>query len=211
MKMSIANEDLRGMPIVVLGAGRGRRMGGPKSLMQVEGQAWWMWQDERLCAFGLRPHWVVSEIVRQEMVRLGCAPKRAVISNDSAPMFASVLVGIASVEELSRGVFLLPVDTPAPRMEHFHRILCSPVPAHPTFAGKGGHPLFLPGDWIERELRVFVTELRSGNEPIGANDLRLDKLIEGCSDRIETGDPGVVVNINDPADLDAWLALRDEM
>lgn len=197
------------MPVVVLGAGRGRRMGGPKALMMIRGRAWWARQDERLRGYGFVPHWVVSESVRDAMRVSGGMPERTAIADESAPMFASVLVGLGSVEDLERGVFLLPVDTPAPRAEHFERIARFDVPAHPTFQDKGGHPLYLPCTWIERELGALLTAAKvRGSAPVG-RDERLDKLIEGTSHRIAVDDAGVVVNMNDPADVRAWLMMRD--
>ncbi len=203
-------KSLDGMPVVVLGAGRGRRMGGPKSLMMIEGRAWWMWQDERLRGYGLVPHWVVSELVRDEMGASGCAPEQMVIADESAPMFGSVLVGVGSVADLERGAFLLPVDTPAPEVEHWERISCSDVPAHPTFHDKGGHPLYLPCDWIERELGALVTAAKASGSAMLESDVRLDRLIEGASHRMAVDDPGVVVNMNEPADVTEWLLMRDE-
>lgn len=197
---------LEGMPVLVLGAGRGRRMGGPKALMSVRGRPWWAWQDERLRGYGLSPYWVVSEAVCEAMRNAGNLPARAVIADEAAPMFASVLVGLASVEDLTRGVFVLPVDTPAPRVGHWEVIAGSDIPAHPTSGGKGGHPLYLPREWIEHELGSLVAAARAGGIGNEGLALRLDRLIEGNSRRIAVNDPGVVVNMNEPADVEAWLA-----
>jgi CTP:molybdopterin cytidylyltransferase MocA len=226
-------DNIVGLPVIVLGAGRGRRMGGPKALMMIEGRPWWAVQDERLRGYGLVPTWVVSQVVAEvlggEKRRSDGATKRrrgekkasgirvqasgeardgVVVADETAPMFASVLAGLASVDDLARGVFVLPVDTPAPRVEHWVRLATSAKPAHPTHKSKGGHPLYLPGDWIERKLGALVAKARSeGMEAVRdvAHTLRLDRLIEGESERIEVDDPSVVVNMNEPADVAAWL------
>lgn len=203
--MSGEATGLEGMPVVVLGAGRGRRMGGPKSLMLVEGRAWWMWQNESLRGYGLDAHWVVSAQVAGSMQVSGNAPARAVIGDGSAPMFASVLLGLAGIEDLTRGVFLLPVDTPAPRISVWRLIAACDVPAHPTCGGRGGHPLFLPGEWLEAHLGTMVREAREAGVGALGHACRLDKFIEGTSRRVEVDDPAVIVNMNEPADVESWL------
>ncbi len=201
--------SLEEMPVLVLGAGRGLRMGGPKALMQIRGRAWWAWQDERLRGYGLCPHWVVSTSVCEAMRITGGKPEHTAIADETAPMFASVLLGLASVEDLSRGVFILPVDTPAPRREHWEAIAGADKPSHPTSGGRGGHPLYLPSGWIESELGKLLTAARAGEVGADGLVLRLDRLIEGNSHRVAVDDPGVVVNMNEPADVEAWPACRD--
>ncbi len=209
-------DNIVGLPVIVLGAGRGRRMGGPKALMMIGGRPWWSVQDARLRGHGLVPTWVVSEKVREAMAKeegvrhqaSGKAGAGVVVADGGEPMFVSVLAGLAGVGDLARGVFVLPVDTPAPRVEHWERIVSAEVPAHPTHRGKGGHPLYLPGVWIERALGALVVRARAqGMAAVSeeAHTLRLDKLIGGESERIEVDDPGVVVNMNEPADVEAWL------
>ena len=53
--------------VLVLAAGRGRRMGGPKALMMVEGEPWWMRQRRRIAEVGIPMTWVVSPQVLDEM------------------------------------------------------------------------------------------------------------------------------------------------
>jgi CTP:molybdopterin cytidylyltransferase MocA len=102
-------------------------------------------------------------------------------------------------------VFVLPVDTPAPRVEHWERLAGSDIPAHPVFGERGGHPLYLPSGWIENRLGALVTAARGAGVGPEALSLRLDKLIAGSSRRVAVDDPGVVVNMNEPADVETWL------
>ena len=61
-----ARLPLAGISVVVLAAGRGTRMGGPKALMEVRGRVWWRWQREWLApaeAAGATVVWLVSPVV----------------------------------------------------------------------------------------------------------------------------------------------------
>ena len=190
--------------MVVLAAGRGRRMGGPKALMLVDGEPWWRWQERRLCGYGLVPHWVVSADVAAAIDGHESTPRWLVTSDPDAPMFVSVLLGLASAPDVERGVFILPVDTPAPRVEHWRVLAESASPAHPEFEGKGGHPLFLPGEWIRASLGERLARVRARGIDAADHADRLDKLVEGARLAVPIDDPAVVCNLNTPADVEAW-------
>lgn len=190
-------------PVLVLAAGRGTRMGGPKALMEVNGRAWWRTQDERLESAGVEPVWVVSKRIAPE---LADESPRLVVSDDSAPMFASILAGMKALAARAdqtgrppRGAFILPIDVPAPSAEVWRALAvrgCCAVrehPAVPVFEGKRGHPVWLPWEWSAREVLA-----RSG-------DVRLDELLRaGGVEHVEVRDPAVVVNLNVPGDVTEW-------
>ena len=179
-------------------------MGMPKSLMQVDGQPWWTWQHRTLTGYHLDPYWVVSTHVTAAMDRHGSAPDRLVIAAPDAPMFASVLLGLAAVDDLRRGAFILPVDTPAPGLEHWRSLADSTCPAHPSYKGKGGHPLYLPFGWIHDRLQERLARVRTQGLLTEDHADRLDKLIEPVARRLPVDDPAVTLNLNTPAELDDW-------
>lgn len=187
--------------VIVLAAGKGRRMGGPKLVMDAGGRPWWRVQSERLAAAGVRPIWVVAA----EHAGLGL-PGLVVVGDGDAAMFESVRAGVAAWRERrgealtgpsEAGVFVIPVDVPAPAAGVWgavSELACRlGRPAAPERARRHGHPVFLPGPWAERVV----------NAPAGA---RLDDLLRGALTYIHVNDPDAATNLNTPEALAAWLA-----
>lgn len=184
-----ASDPMIGWTAVVLAAGRGRRMGGPKALMRVVGREWWRLQEERLEHAGVHRVWVVSPAVRAQVRGLTTAE-----ADPDAPMFASVLAGMRAAP--GAGLFILPVDVPAPGPDVW-RLLAAAADAGvavPTSHGERGHPIALSRPWIDRVLS------RAGHED------RLDHLIGPDVVEVPVADPGVLANLNTPGDVRAWAA-----
>jgi CTP:molybdopterin cytidylyltransferase MocA len=183
---------------VVLAAGQGRRMGGPKALMEIGGRPWWAVQQERLAGAGVAALWVVSDPVFREMVNAQEPPARGLVADSAAPMFNSIRRGIeAARPHASHGIFILPVDVPAPRDATWEALAAAAGDrvAVPTFGGEHGHPVALSAAWLDRS---FPSAPDAGD--------RLDDLIEGHVSYLAVDDPTVVVNLNTPDDVAAWLA-----
>jgi len=189
-------------PVLVLASGRGTRMGGPKALMAVAGRPWWMIQCERLAGAGAAPVWVVSPPVRAAMlgtiVSSSQCPPRFVDGDPGAPMFESIRRGVEFLAlSRPRGVFVLPVDVPAPERGTWNA-LRQGVDGNvtvPACGARRGHPIYMP--W------AFAQTL------IGAPaSARLDELIAGCSRSIEVSDPAVTTNLNTPDGVRAWEAAQ---
>lgn len=186
--------------VLILAAGRGRRMGAPKALMPVAGvgepRPWWRHQQDRLARADRPPLWVVSPDVRAAM-RESAPPH--VQSDPDAPMFASVLAGLSALRAAPPGwVHVLPVDVPAPAPATFAALEAAAGPrgvAVPRFRGRTGHPLCLAWSWIEE--KVF---------PVAAPDQRLDALTAPARVVVDVDDPAVAANLNTPDDLRRWLA-----
>ncbi|MGD9689537.1 MAG: NTP transferase domain-containing protein [Phycisphaerales bacterium] len=187
--------------MIVLAAGRGTRMGGPKALMDVGGRAWWRVQERRLRQAGVTPWWV---IVPGDWTTMPTG--RWVAGRAGSPMFESVRAGVAAVQAASArsagpvpvGVFVLPVDVPAASPEVWSALLEAltsppgPRPIVPAFDGQTGHPLLLPWNWaVERVLPA----------PEGA---RLDEMIRESVSAIEVRDANVRANLNTPAEAAGW-------
>lgn len=178
--------------ILVLAAGRGTRMGVPKALMSVGGTPWWTRQQSRLERVGLPVTWVVSDRVARESQLA-----RTVVVDDTAPMFESIRAGVASLGSLESlaGVFILPVDVPAPEPGVWRELGRCEHPAVPVWHGRRGHPVYLPGTWLR------------GRDWARAG--RLDDLIRADSFAVRVGDPDVTVNLNTPQDVDRWLSTQE--
>jgi CTP:molybdopterin cytidylyltransferase MocA len=184
-----ASDQLAGWTALVLAAGHGRRMGVPKALMTVGGRGWWRVQEERLTRAGVDRLWVVSP-----QVGAAVHGPAVVESSPDAPMFASVLAGVAARPNAS--LFILPVDVPAPGPDIWRALAAAAGDrvAVPTFNGEHGHPVALSRLWIDRALK-----------PAGET-MRLDHLIAPDTVYIPVHDRAVLVNLNTPDDARAWAA-----
>lgn len=181
------------LPVIVLAAGRGRRMGGPKALMQVAGQPWWARQLESLVAAGAAPVWVVSPVVRAAMEKDPRSLKQALVDGDAdAPMFESVRAGLRFLQPVApRGVYVLPIDVPAPAREAWKALASAGPVAVPTWHGEHGHPVYLEWSFVKAH----------ADAPAGA---RLDELIARLVRYVVVDDASVSKNLNTPAALSAY-------
>jgi CTP:molybdopterin cytidylyltransferase MocA len=195
-------------------------MGTPKALMIVDGEPWWRQQAARLRTApgagsggsGREAIWVVSDAVRAAMIRGPDAPANLVSGDPDRPMFASLLAGLEAIVDGSTGataralgVFVLPIDVPAPRPSTWGAIEAA-ARSHAdraivaTYREQAGHPVLLPAPFIV-QLR---SDIRSGR--IDAHTARLDHLIAPITRHLAVNDPAVVVNLNTPDDVRAYLA-----
>jgi CTP:molybdopterin cytidylyltransferase MocA len=176
-------------------------MGVPKALMPTGAGAWWKVQAARLDGMGLGATWVVSDQVRDAIAADSGPPARMVVASSSAPMFASVLLGLRSLlPEPPEGVFILPVDTPAPAAGVWRALAATRAVAAPHFEGRGGHPVYLPWTWVAAMLDGPAAQ---APDPAA---LRLDELIAAEARAVPVSDAAVVRNLNTVDDLRSYLA-----
>ncbi len=98
--------------------------------------------------------------------------------------------------------FVTPIDCPPPTptlADLLLRSIGDRPAAHPEYLGKGGHPVLVTRGLLERI------------SPLDPAVTRLDELLrhQGAL-RLAVDDPTVVLNWNDDASWQAWLALRGE-
>lgn len=177
--------------VVVLAAGRGTRMGGPKALMVVAGEAWWRTQARRIEATGRRALWVASPEVAAAIGR--CAGATALADPD-APMMTSVLAGLAAIPALpgpaAHACFILPVDVPCASRAVFDAIETEAMAcgvAVPRYAGTRGHPIAMSLAWARAHVR--------------SDTVRLDELTAAFRREVGVNDADVVCNLNTPQRL----------
>lgn len=175
-------------------------MGGPKPLMMVGGREWWRVQRERLRSAGVCDVWVVSPEFHAAIKEEGDAAPRMVIGDPAAPMFASVAAGVLAVcDDPLDGVFLLPVDVPAPAREVWSAIHGGVHPRVPRFGDQRGHPVWLPWAFVNRA----ILPRASGGDWVART--RLDHLIADELVEVEVDDPGVLANLNTREDVERWV------
>ncbi|MBX3359642.1 MAG: NTP transferase domain-containing protein [Phycisphaeraceae bacterium] len=203
--------DVTRVPVlIVLAAGRGERMGGPKALMRVGpgrggAEPWWKAQSRRIADAGFAPRqviWVVSQTVADGIGDdpSGGGVERAVAVDSRAPMFASVIAGVREAGRAERGafpsgVYVLPVDVPAPSARVFESLRAHEV-GIPRYGSAHGHPVWLEWGFVERVLLPRADDA-------GA---RLDEIIRPFAVEVSTDDASVVTNLNTPRDVEDWAS-----
>ncbi len=149
--------------------------------------------------------WVVSARAFTGMQSEGgAAPEHIVLADDSAPMFASIAAGAHAITHLDAtpsGIFVLPVDVPAPGPNVFasfsHAIpQASPaVAAIPTHRGTRGHPVYLRWPFV-------ASHILTANPA----EARLDQLIGDARIEVPVSDSSVIENLNTADDFAAWAS-----
>ncbi len=204
---------------LVLAAGQGRRMGGPKALLQWQGRTLLEAVAEAYLEAGvplvvavvnprIPPHlpsnWSRLEederadVAREETGRFcWTGPVSA-----EKPMMESVRWGLQAILPLRRQwIFLHPVDTGPPPpsvVEQLHRRLSEhagkdrrAIAAKPTSGGRGGHPLLLHARALERLPWQEAPTLRDALSVLDSEEML----------RVETTDARVLRNWNRPEQL----------
>lgn len=178
-------------------------MGGPKALMRVGHEPWWVRQYGRLGAIGLSSTWVVSEAVRSAFEQERSPPPRLALADSEAPMFASVLAGFRTMLSLApaerEGVFLLPVDGPVPQRSVLETLASAGGVVAPSHKAVRGHPIYFPWEWIDALLASFDRATPD------LQHLRLDRLIAPVVRHVAVDDEMVTINLNTPADVEEFL------
>lgn len=188
---------------VVLAAGRGRRMGGPKALLQHHGETLLAHhvhaaQLARLAG----PICVTGAEAERVEAAHGEYPIQFVRSADpDAPMMDSVRLGLAAVPK-ANVAYLTPVDVLPPRIDTFDLLAealesASPevVALRPRMRGKSGHPVIL--------LPEAIAALLEGGGVQRLDAWLREKAAAGAVRDVDVDDYNVLSNFNSPNDLPA--------
>jgi molybdenum cofactor cytidylyltransferase len=188
---------------VVLAAGAGRRMGGPKALLRIGSESFLARAARILARPGVR---AVVAVVGHEAARVGAEsgvpPGVALVENErhADGMLSSILRGLDEAEALRADAVLLhPVDHPLVDPATVDRVVAAlqdgAVIAVPTQDGRRGHP----GGFG----RAAWAALRRAPPERGARAVLADH--PGWVVHV-AGDPGCVTGIETPADYERWIA-----
>lgn len=195
--------------VIVLAAGRGTRIGMPKALLSIGGEAFVARVVRTASATGVERIVVVVGARGDEVRALVPAdPGRVdVVTNTvlESDTLTSLRAGLARLDDLATEpsvdtVLVWPVDHPCVRIETVRAVLaegtrsagCAVVP---VWSGRGGHPTLFP--------RAMFARLRAGVTTGGARAVLRE--FANRVVRLDVGDPAVVRDIDTPED---YAALR---
>ena len=193
---------------ILLAAGRGERIGGPKALLEIDGKTLAERHVER--AFALGCHRVVL-VVRPEVA--GALDTRPcpglVLAISEAPDPAgSLAVGVRALEGCDR-VLVTPVDA-LPVGEETCTVLLSALDrgaqaATPVHEGRGGHPVICLLEVLAPYPFPMGKKAPQGSPENGPPPLRsvLRELGAGRV-RVDVDDPAVEADLDTPEDLRAF-------
>jgi CTP:molybdopterin cytidylyltransferase MocA len=198
-------------PLVLLAAGRSRRMGSPKGLVDAGGRTLLELQLERYAAAGGRAVALVLGADAAHYAAAVAAPcdaeVRVVINPEpERGPFSSFQCGARALA--ADAVFVLPIDCPGPGPATWAQLAAARTPGVDAVTplapdGRGGHPILLGGALL-RELAALDPE-----DPASRLDYVLRDLAARAPERLRrvaAADPSVSLNLNDAAALERWLA-----
>ncbi|MEJ2186501.1 MAG: nucleotidyltransferase family protein [Gemmatimonadota bacterium] len=181
---------------VVLAAGRSRRMGQPKPLLQVGGESFISHAVTTLVHGGCRPVFAVTAADATEAARQAENAGARVVLNVAAEseQIDSLRLALAAADNAD-AVLVLPVDHPLIRSDTVSAIIqaftSTGRPAvRARFRGKPGHPALFA--------RSLYPELK-GPLSAGAQEV-LQRYADQVLD-VDVDDPGVLSDIDTPDDL----------
>jgi nicotine blue oxidoreductase len=187
---------------VILAAGSGRRMGGPKARLRIGGESFLARVARLLARPGVAS---VAAVVGRETLGADAAgpPAGVALLENPRPeegMLSSILLGLDGAEAARADAVLLhPVDHPLVEPATVDRVVAAlqagALIAVPTYGSRRGHPGGFAG--------AAWPALRAAPAARGARAVLADH-----PDWVVhvPGDPGCVLGIDTPADYERWIA-----
>jgi molybdenum cofactor cytidylyltransferase len=178
---------------LILAAGESRRMGSPKALLRYGNETF---LDRLVGVFAARcePVIVVLGAAADEIRARAVRPAAFVVNaNYTRGQTTSMQCGLRAVPAEADGVLFTLVDHPAVTAETIDAltgpaIAPGPLLRVPRFQGRRGHPI-----WFGR---LLIAEFLALPETAAARDLV--RAHAGETEFVDTGDPGILADIDDP-------------
>lgn len=192
------------MPLVILAAGESSRMGAVKGLIEIGGIPLVSWQCQRFRDAGGRDICVV--LGASAAMYLAAAPGLPHVINPQPERgpFSSLQVGLRHFA--GRSCFVLPVDVPAAKTATWVTLATAltlqVAVVRPRFDGRGGHPVLLSAPFAAALIDV------SSTDPAARLDMQIRALPPAAVIDIEVDDPSLVINLNQPSDLERFKSER---
>jgi CTP:molybdopterin cytidylyltransferase MocA len=185
---------------IVLAAGEGRRMGGPKALLVLDGEPLVSSHVARLREVGCRTIVVVvrHEVAAEVRLLLADISEARVVCAETDSMAASLTVGLESVcMDSSQPIIVAPVDAlPVSRSTLdalLKAVMVDPVQvATPRYRNRSGHPIVARGGLLQVFLQQYSGTLRD-----------LLRSAEAQRRWVDVDDAAVGHDLDTPADLAA--------
>ena len=189
----MVNNMNNGIGCVILAAGRSSRLGKPKALIEVEGVSLSSRILSRLAKVGLRPIVVTREEL-VENIRDSVGDIEIIINEEpELGRTGSVKKGLNYLKEKKvgdQGILIVPVDRPGFSISTLELLISMKSSSCPSSGGKGGHPLIVDVDDIEKILEA-------------PSDSPLNSIIK--PKKIDVEDEFLHMNLDTQKDVDDFL------
>ena len=190
---------------IVLAAGQGTRLGGPKALLEFDGVTLVARHVARALACGCERVVLVVRAEVAEKIDAGARPEVRVVISDAPDPAGSLAVGVAALGACAR-VFVTPVDT-LPASDETCAALVAALDAGaraatPAYRDRGGHPVLCRFDVLEPYARRAAAL-----DPPESSWPPLRTVLRALGPeraRVEVRDPQIAVDLDTPDD---WLRL----
>ncbi|WP_394846652.1 NTP transferase domain-containing protein [Pendulispora brunnea] len=182
------------MDAIVLGAGQGQRIGGPKALLEIDGLTLAERHVQR--ALLLRCRRVVL-VVRPEVAAVldasACSPLTMAISEAPDPA-GSLAVGLRALGEADGALLVTPVDAFPASQETFTALTAAleagAQAATPLYKDGGGHPVLCRPEVLAPYRTASPPPLRAVLQALGP-----------ARARVRVDDPAIGVDLDTPEDF----------
>lgn len=183
------------MAAIILAAGRGGRIGGPKIFLRMGKIFFWEMIATRLKKAGMEDQAIIIRPEHRKTFSTIKTPFFIVNRQPDRGMFSSIRIGLSKMKGYD-GYLICPVDHPLVSTVTYRKIIryitLNPKSVvRPVYRGKVGHPIFLPLNIVRK-----LTRLKNDNRL----DYFLKKYREDILD-INVKDKHILSNINIPRDL----------
>jgi len=190
---------------IILAAGKGERIGGPKALLELDGNTLLERTITQLSRLPInRIACVINQTVQDKIrdITSSVAPELpdllTVVNKypEKGPLH-SIRIGLNALYDEASNVLILPVDFPFIKPATIRLLLDESTPGKiliPVFNDKRGHP------------PVFGSELipQFWEAPLEKGARWIYQKFPGTIKHIETDDDGILQNVNTPEDWQKW-------